>query len=147
MSEPGAVRYERSGSAAVVTIDRQHRRNAVDGPTAQSLHEDWPLIEKVVAAGLPVVASTGGLTQEQVDDLVSFFEHRGCDFALMHCVSIYPTPDEACNLANVVPAAMIFVPCKNGVSHNELEDATQADCAAGANALLHTVLSLAGVAS
>ena len=54
---------------------------------------------------------------------------------------------DACNLANVVPAAMIFVPCKDGVSHNELEDATQADCAAGANALMHTVLAIAGVAS
>lgn len=54
---------------------------------------------------------------------------------------------DACNLAAVVPAAMIFVPCKDGVSHNELEDATQADCTAGANVLLHTVLSLAGVAT
>jgi N-carbamoyl-L-amino-acid hydrolase len=54
---------------------------------------------------------------------------------------------DACNLANVVPAAMIFVPCKDGVSHNELEDATQADCTAGANVLMHTVLALAGVAS
>ncbi len=54
---------------------------------------------------------------------------------------------DACNLANVVPAAMIFVPCKDGISHNELEDATQADCAAGANVLMHTVLALAGVAS
>jgi N-carbamoyl-L-amino-acid hydrolase len=54
---------------------------------------------------------------------------------------------DACNLANVVPAAMIFVPCRDGVSHNELEDATQADCTAGANALMHTVLALAGVAS
>jgi beta-ureidopropionase / N-carbamoyl-L-amino-acid hydrolase len=54
---------------------------------------------------------------------------------------------DACNLANVVPAAMIFVPCKDGVSHNELEDATQVDCTAGANALMHTVLALAGVAS
>jgi N-carbamoyl-L-amino-acid hydrolase len=54
---------------------------------------------------------------------------------------------DACNLANVVPSAMIFVPCKDGVSHNELEDATQADCSAGANALMHTVLALAGVAS
>ena len=53
---------------------------------------------------------------------------------------------DACNLATVMPAAMIFVPCKDGVSHNELEDATQPDCAAGANVLLHTVLSLAGVA-
>jgi len=54
---------------------------------------------------------------------------------------------DACNLAGVVPAAMIFVPCKDGISHNELEDATQADCTAGANVLLHTVLSLAGIAS
>lgn len=54
---------------------------------------------------------------------------------------------DACNLAAVVPAAMIFVPCKDGVSHNELEDATQADCTAGANVLLHTVLSLAGIVS
>ena len=53
---------------------------------------------------------------------------------------------DACNLNTVVPSAMIFVPCKDGVSHNELEDATQADCAAGGNVLLHTILSLAGVA-
>jgi N-carbamoyl-L-amino-acid hydrolase len=54
---------------------------------------------------------------------------------------------DACNLNTVMPAAMIFVPCKDGISHNELEDATQADCAAGANVLMHTVLALAGVAS
>jgi beta-ureidopropionase / N-carbamoyl-L-amino-acid hydrolase len=54
---------------------------------------------------------------------------------------------DACNLNTVLPAAMVFVPCKDGVSHNELEDATQADCAAGANVLMHTVLALAGVAS
>jgi len=54
---------------------------------------------------------------------------------------------DACNLNTKIPAAMIFVPCKDGVSHNELEDATQPDCTAGANVLLHTVLTLAGVAS
>ena len=54
---------------------------------------------------------------------------------------------DACNLNTVMPAAMVFVPCKDGISHNELEDATQADCAAGANVLMHTVLALAGVAS
>jgi beta-ureidopropionase / N-carbamoyl-L-amino-acid hydrolase len=54
---------------------------------------------------------------------------------------------DACNLNTKIPSAMIFVPCKDGVSHNELEDATQADCAAGANVLMHTVLALAGVTS
>ena len=54
---------------------------------------------------------------------------------------------DACNLNTVMPTAMVFVPCKDGISHNELEDATQGDCAAGANVLMHTVLALAGVAS
>jgi len=54
---------------------------------------------------------------------------------------------DACNLNTMMPAAMVFVPCKDGVSHNELEDATQVDCTAGANVLMHTVLALAGVAS
>ncbi len=62
---------------------------------------DWPLLEKIASCGLPVIASTGGLTQDEVDDLVSFLGHRACDFALMHCVSIYPTPDEACELGNI----------------------------------------------
>lgn len=62
---------------------------------------DWPLLEKVAGSGLPIIASTGGLLQSEVDELVSFLVHRGCDFALMHCVSIYPTPDAACQLGNI----------------------------------------------
>ena len=54
---------------------------------------------------------------------------------------------DACNLNTKIPAAMVFVPCKDGISHNELEDATQPDCAAGTNVLMHTVLAIAGVAS
>jgi beta-ureidopropionase / N-carbamoyl-L-amino-acid hydrolase len=50
---------------------------------------------------------------------------------------------DACNLAAKLPAAMIFVPCKDGISHNESESASQSDCAAGADVLLQTVLRLA----
>jgi enoyl-CoA hydratase len=39
MSEP--VRYERVGAAAVLTIDRPDRRNAVDGPTAERLRDGY----------------------------------------------------------------------------------------------------------
>src|SRR5918999_3311669 len=35
------VRYERTGAAAIVTIDRPQRRNAVDGPTAAALREAY----------------------------------------------------------------------------------------------------------
>lgn len=59
---------------------------------------DWPLLEKVAGANLPVVVSTGGLQIGNIDSLVSFLDHRGADFAIMHCVSIYPTPRDQCNL-------------------------------------------------
>jgi N-carbamoyl-L-amino-acid hydrolase len=54
---------------------------------------------------------------------------------------------DACNLNNIMPTAMVFIPSKDGISHNELESSTQDDCAAGANVLMHTVLALAGVSS
>ena len=63
--------------------------------------QDWPLLEAAAESGLPVIFSTGGLTIKEIDDLVSFFEHRGVDFAIMHCVSIYPTPLENCQLNQI----------------------------------------------
>jgi len=42
-----------------------------------------------------------------------------------------------------VPTAMIFVPCAGGLSHNEAESASSADLTAGADVLLHAMLSLA----
>jgi N-carbamoyl-L-amino-acid hydrolase len=50
---------------------------------------------------------------------------------------------DAMNLAQIVPTAMIFVPCKDGISHNEAESAKPEDLAAGAHTLLHTLLGRA----
>jgi N-acetylneuraminate synthase len=62
---------------------------------------DWPLLETIADSGKPVIVSTGGLGLSDVDNLHSFFDHRGVDFAMMHCVSIYPTPDVDCHLNQV----------------------------------------------
>jgi N-carbamoyl-L-amino-acid hydrolase len=50
---------------------------------------------------------------------------------------------DACYLAQVAPTSMVFVPCVDGISHNEIEDATPAWIEAGANVLLHAMLSRA----
>lgn len=50
---------------------------------------------------------------------------------------------DACYIANVSPTSMIFVPCKDGISHNEAESSKQEDLEAGCNVLLHAVLELA----
>ena len=50
---------------------------------------------------------------------------------------------DAVYLSRVAPTAMIFVPCKDGISHNEIEDANQMDLAAGCNVLLQAVVERA----
>jgi N-carbamoyl-L-amino-acid hydrolase len=47
---------------------------------------------------------------------------------------------DAANIARIAPAAMIFVPCQGGISHNEAEFTSKEQCAAGAQVLLHAVL-------
>ncbi|HQS07890.1 MAG: Zn-dependent hydrolase [Rhizobiales bacterium 24-66-13] len=48
---------------------------------------------------------------------------------------------DAAYVARVAPTTMVFVPCKDGISHNEAEDTSPADCAAGAAVLLNAVLA------
>jgi beta-ureidopropionase / N-carbamoyl-L-amino-acid hydrolase len=79
--------------------------------------------------------------------LVDAVEHAANSLGYSHRRITSGAGHDACNLNTKIPTAMVFVPCKDGISHNELEDATQADCAAGANVLMHTVLALAGIAS
>ncbi|WP_127599159.1 M20 family metallo-hydrolase [Nitratireductor alexandrii] len=50
---------------------------------------------------------------------------------------------DAANVAQVVPTAMVFVPCRNGISHNVNEYASPEDLAAGTNVLLDALLDLA----
>lgn len=59
---------------------------------------DWPLLEKVASAGKPVIVSTGGVQLHEIDDVISFFTHKKVRFALMHCVSIYPTENHQANM-------------------------------------------------
>jgi beta-ureidopropionase / N-carbamoyl-L-amino-acid hydrolase len=47
---------------------------------------------------------------------------------------------DAAYVSRVAPAAMIFVPCRGGVSHNEAEFSSKEQCAKGAQVLLQAVL-------
>ena len=50
---------------------------------------------------------------------------------------------DACYLAQVAPTGMIFVPCVDGISHNEIEEISPEWAAAGAQVLLHAVTEMA----
>lgn len=62
---------------------------------------DWPLLERVAATDRPVIASTAGATVEDIDRVVSFFQHRNKDFAILHCVGEYPTADEKIHVSQI----------------------------------------------
>ena len=47
---------------------------------------------------------------------------------------------DAAYVSRVAPSAMVFVPCRDGISHNEAEFSSKEQCAAGAQVLLQAVL-------
>ena len=51
---------------------------------------------------------------------------------------------DAVYMAKQYPTAMIFVPCENGISHNEIENAEKSDIAAGCQVLFDAMLKRAG---
>jgi enoyl-CoA hydratase len=57
-----AVGYERDGTTAIVTIDRPHRRNAVDGDTAAALHEAYLRFEDEDDARVMILTGAGGIS-------------------------------------------------------------------------------------
>jgi len=50
---------------------------------------------------------------------------------------------DAMHIARLCPTGMIFVPCERGISHNEAENATPQDLAAGARVLAEVLADLA----
>jgi N-carbamoyl-L-amino-acid hydrolase len=128
---------------AVFVVDSRHP----DGATLDAMRV---AIES--ACGEIASASGLGLSIEEKDqsDAIAFderciatvrdaatalgFAHRDIHSGAGH---------DACNLALKVPTGMIFVPCEDGISHNETENAKPEDLEAGANVLLHAMLAWA----
>jgi N-carbamoyl-L-amino-acid hydrolase len=64
-------------------------------------------------------------------------------FDLSSQVMVSGAGHDAVYLSRVAPTAMIFVPCKDGISHNEIEDAEPDDLAAGCAVLYAAMLERA----
>lgn len=96
---------------------------------------DKPLLKRIAKSNLPVVASTAGLRMDEVDWLVSFFQSKNVNFALMHCVALYPTPDEKLGLNQLDMFKERYPSISIGYSTHEDQDnfaPVQIACAKGA---------------
>ncbi|MCB2198756.1 N-acetylneuraminate synthase family protein [bacterium] len=62
-----------------------------------------PLLAHVGSLGQPVIVSTGMGDEHEVEQALETLKLGGCDdILLLHCVSLYPTPDEEVNLQRMI---------------------------------------------
>lgn len=80
------------------------------------------------------------------EECVAAVRNAAVGNAIAHMELVSGAGHDACYVARVAPTAMIFVPCKDGISHNEIESATPEDIAAGCQVLLDAAVHLAGSA-
>jgi N-carbamoyl-L-amino-acid hydrolase len=130
-----------------ITVDFRHP----DGENLISM-------DKALRAGLAEIAARTGVTAEisMVADFPPQPFDESCVAAVRNATAKlgYSHRDitsgaghDAVYVARVAPAAMIFTPCIDGISHNESENMTPEWAAAGTDVLLHAVLEKAEVVS
>jgi N-carbamoyl-L-amino-acid hydrolase len=78
-------------------------------------------------------------------DCISAVAKAAADLGYSNMPVVSGAGHDAVYMARLAPAGMIFIPCKDGISHNEIEDAKPVHLAAGCNVLLQAMLAQAGV--
>ncbi len=135
-------------------------KNTVPGQLKVSLdfrHPDADILERMDGDLKTIISETSQHTavQFKLEDIwysppVAF--DQNCITAVQEAVNLLQIPaiqmvsgagHDAVYLAGYAPTSMIFIPCEDGLSHNELENAYPADVAAGTNVLLHATLLMA----
>ncbi|MQG92887.1 Zn-dependent hydrolase [Pseudomonas sp. MN1F] len=133
-------------------------RNVIPGEVRMTLdfrHLEGDQLDAMIAEVRAVIEATcakHGLSHELIPtaDFPALYFDRGCVDAVRQSAQALGLPHmdivsgaghDAIFLAELGPAGMIFVPCENGISHNEIENATPEDLAAGCAVLLRAMLA------
>ena len=138
-------------------------RNVIPGRVAFTIdfrHPDDAILEKMdrlLREGVDKVVSDIGLECEL--EQIFYYAPIAFDKSCIDAVRIgteaygYSSRDivsgaghDACYLARVAPTSMVFIPCIDGISHNEIEDVKPEWITAGANVVLSAMLNKAGIA-
>ena len=123
------------------TIDMRHPENAVLDRHEAMLHEIVGRLALPCPAGIERVTNVAPTVfAPAVVDLV---RARSAALGLSHMDMPSGAGHDAMHIAHLCPAGMIFVPCERGISHNEAENATPADLAAGTRVLVEVLEELA----
>lgn len=131
---PGRVSFttdlRHHDDAALSAMDARWRRACAEAGERFGVQVELKDVQYF--APTPFDAALVGAVREQA---------RRC--GLSHMDIVTGAGHDAVYIADVAPTAMIFVPCKDGVSHNEIEDARPEHLEAGCNVLLAAMLQAA----
>ena len=150
-----------AGSASAVTMD-VWPNNRINIPHRAVfgyglIHPDRDGLESMVSAveaATQAIAAETGLRFETTlqrrrdpvffsEELIALTETVATDLSLSVTRMRTRPGHDAFNMLKICPAALIFVPCRGGLSHSELEFCEPEHCAAGANVLLNAIIQRA----
>ena len=146
------------GVATVGLVEnRPNSRNVIPGEVFVCVdlrHPDDAVLdrmEQALSGALEEICRPLGLTAafQKIWHQPAVRFHPDCVAAIRHAAQISGCTardivsgagHDAAYVARVAPTAMIFVPCRDGISHNEAEFSSKEQCAKGAQVLLQAVL-------
>lgn len=140
---------------------RPNSRNVIPGEVFLTIDLRHPIDERLTAMDAALREQAASIAEaaklEMAFEQILHFEATPFDsdcvgavrngaerFGYAHRDIVSGAGHDAVYVAKVAPSGMIFVPCEDGISHNEIENATAEDLAAGCQVLLHAMLEKAG---
>jgi N-carbamoyl-L-amino-acid hydrolase len=134
---PGEVR---------MTIDLRNAKQATLDAMVDALRSALAAIESECRVSCALTEVVSFAPSEFDPALVDSVRSAAAALGHSHRDIVSGAAHDAVYVSRIAPAAMVFVPCEGGISHNEIENATPEDVAAGTDVLLHAVLARAAVA-
>ena len=139
-------------------------RNTIPGEISMSVDLRHPVDEELTAmdealkaAVAEIIADTGvDIALKPIwyyapipfdDNCIEAVRNATIDLGYSYMNIIAGAGHDACYVSDFAPASMIFTPCLNGISHNEIESTTQEECEAGCSVLLNAMTRIAGLVS
>ncbi|MEK4027940.1 N-acetylneuraminate synthase family protein [Pseudobacillus sp. FSL P4-0506] len=85
---------------------------------------NYPLIDHIASFGKPIILSTGMNSIESIKKSVEILEKRNVQYALLHCVSMYPTPYDKVKLGAIRDLEQNFPNAVLGLSDHSIGNYT-----------------------
>jgi N-carbamoyl-L-amino-acid hydrolase len=132
---PGRVKF---------SIDLRNASDALVDQMADEVKAFAAQLSQKTGLGIQIELVSSYPAQAFHPDCVEAVGRAAKKLGYSHMPAVSGAGHDAVYMAQLAPAGMVFIPCKDGISHNEIESAQPEHISAGCNVLLHAVLERAG---